>query len=111
MTAEQHAKLRAMLVRLGAEDLAVEVAAVEDVRDLDENVRGAIIDALGAEAAARVGRPDSLKVADLSFSPWPPRRGRSGNPRCSAARHGRSVFVHGRQTSEEPFTSTSSVPS
>jgi len=49
----QHKKLRAMLMRLGAEDLAMEVAAVFDVRDLDEDVRGAIIDVLGAEAAAR----------------------------------------------------------
>ena len=35
MTAVQHSKLRAMLMRVGAEDLAMEVAAVEDVRDLD----------------------------------------------------------------------------
>jgi hypothetical protein len=42
-----------MLARLGAENLAIEVGAVEDVRDLDEDSRGAIIDTLGAEAAAR----------------------------------------------------------
>jgi len=53
MTSDQQAKLRAILMRLGAEDLALEVAAVFDVRDLDEDVRGAIIDTLGAEAAAR----------------------------------------------------------
>ena len=47
MTAEQQSKLRAILVCLGAEDLAMEVAAVADVRDLDANVRGAIIDVIG----------------------------------------------------------------
>ena len=49
---------------LGAEDLAMEVAAVEDVRDLDEETRGAIIDTLDAEAAARgfdsAGRVNAL---------------------------------------------------
>ena len=53
MTADQQSSLRAMLRRLGAEDLAMEVAAVEDVRDLDAATRGAIIDVLGHEAAER----------------------------------------------------------
>ena len=35
MTAEQQKKLRAMLRRLGAEDLAAHFGAVDDVRDLD----------------------------------------------------------------------------
>lgn len=53
MTADQHSKLHAMLRRVGAEDLAMEVAAVFDVRELSSDVKGAIIDTLGAEAAAR----------------------------------------------------------
>jgi hypothetical protein len=53
MTAEQHKKLRAILGRVGAEDLAAEVAAVFDVRDLDVDVRGSIIDTVGPEAAGR----------------------------------------------------------
>jgi len=64
MTAEQHKKLRAILGRVGAEDLAAEVAAVFDVRDLDADTRGAIVDVLGAEAAARGfdsdGQPNAL---------------------------------------------------
>ena len=52
MTPDQHSKLHMMLRRLGAEDLAMEVAAVFDVRDLDDETRGAIIDPLGAEAAS-----------------------------------------------------------
>lgn len=53
MTAEQQSKLHAMLTRLGAGDLAMEVAAVLDVRDLEPDVRGQILDVIGAEAASR----------------------------------------------------------
>ena len=53
MTPDQHSRLRAVLMRLGAEDLAMEVAAVEDVHDLGEDTRGDIIDVLGHEATER----------------------------------------------------------
>ena len=51
MTADQQSKLHAMLRRFGAEDLAMVVAAVFDVCDLDHETRGAIIDTLAAEGA------------------------------------------------------------
>ena len=50
VTAEQQAKLHAMLARLGAEDLAMQLAAVADVRDLD------VENGLRQDVATRTGR-------------------------------------------------------
>jgi hypothetical protein len=44
--------LLALLTRLGAQDLAQQLSAVHDVRELPD-VRGAIVDVLGHEAASR----------------------------------------------------------
>jgi len=51
--AEQKARLCALLLKLAAEDLAVQVGRVFDVRDLPLGVRGEIADVLGHEAALR----------------------------------------------------------
>ena len=60
---EQRAKLYRLLLKLEAEDLAVRLGRVADVRDLPVNVRGEMADVLGNEAALhgcdRSGRRNS----------------------------------------------------
>jgi len=51
--AEQKARLYSLLLKLAAEDLAVQVDRVADVCDLPLGVRGEIADVLGHEAALR----------------------------------------------------------
>ena len=49
MTADQKARLYSLLLKLAAEDLAVQLGRVADVRDLPFGVRGEIADVLGHE--------------------------------------------------------------
>ena len=53
MTDDPRTKLIALLMRLGAADLACQLWAVRDVRELPDDLRGAIVDVLGHEAAQR----------------------------------------------------------
>ena len=54
---EQRSRLAALLQRL-APDLAVELGRVRDVRDLQREIRGQIVDVLGHEFAERGLRSD-----------------------------------------------------
>ena len=61
---DPRARLIALLTRLGAVDLAGQLWTVRDVRELPEDVRGAIVDVLGHKAAerglGRDGTPNQL---------------------------------------------------
>ena len=48
MTDDPRTRLMAVLERLGAADLARQLWAVREVRELPPDVRGAIVDVLGA---------------------------------------------------------------
>jgi len=51
MTPEQRSRLYRLLLRLEAEDLAVQLGRVADVRELPIGVQGDVADVLGNEAA------------------------------------------------------------
>jgi hypothetical protein len=53
MTDDPRSRLIALLTRLGAVDLAGQLWAVRDVRELPAAVRGQMLDALGHHAAER----------------------------------------------------------
>jgi hypothetical protein len=53
VTADQKARLYSLLLKLAAEDLAVQVDRMADVRRLPVEVRDEIADVLGHEAALR----------------------------------------------------------
>jgi hypothetical protein len=53
MTDDPRSRLIALLTRLGAVDLAGQLWAVRDVRELTVDVRGAICSVIGHEAAER----------------------------------------------------------
>ena len=53
MTNDPRTRLIALLMRLGAVDLAGQLWTVRDVRELPQNVRGEICDVIGHHAAER----------------------------------------------------------